>query len=120
MLIMLLVFTAYSQQGNEEAEIQFLGVLTLSENYKTATWTEQEMAVVGQHFQRLLQYNEKGKVVFAGRTQYENNHADLMGLVVFYAKNLKDAEQFMNEDPAVKAKLMVAKVHPYTIAIGKQ
>lgn len=106
--------------AQDDTEFQFLGVLTLVEKYKTAPWTEKEMAVVDNHFQRLLKENEKGKVVFVGRTQYDNSHPDLMGLVVFYAKDLEDAVKYMNDDPSVKAKIMEAKVHPYAIAIGKQ
>jgi hypothetical protein len=40
-----------------------------------------------------------------------------MGLVIFYAKDEKEALQFMQDDPAVKNKIMLAKALPYSIAI---
>ena len=40
-----------------------------------------------------------------------------MGLVIFYAKDDKEALQFMMDDPAVKNKIMLAKAHPYGIAL---
>jgi len=39
--------------------------------------------------------------------------------VIFYAKDDNEALQFMMNDPAVKNKIMVTKVHPYSIALNK-
>ena len=58
-------------------------------------------------------------MIMAGRTQLKSNDPALMGLVIFYAKDDKEAMQIMMEDPAVKGKIMLAKIHPYGIAIGK-
>ena len=69
--------------------------------------------------QRLLKKKEEGIVVLAGRTELPLNNTDMMGLVIFYAKDEKEALQFMLDDPAVKAKIMQAKVHPYGLAIIK-
>jgi uncharacterized protein YciI len=40
-----------------------------------------------------------------------------MGLVIFKAKDLKEAEAFMAEDPAVVAGVMKAEVRPYQVAV---
>ena len=69
--------------------------------------------------QRLLKKKEEGIVVLAGRTQVEMNDPNLMGLVVFYAKDDKEALQFMMDDPAVKNNIMRVKVLPYGIAISE-
>ena len=98
----------------------YLGVLTLSEKYKDEkNWTTGEQAIVGEHFQRLIKKKEEGIVVLAGRTELPLNNPDMMGLVIFYAKDDKEALQFMMDDPAVKNKIMQAKVHPYGLAIIK-
>ena len=55
----------------------------------------------------------------AGRTQLESNDPAMMGLVIFYAKDDKEALQVIMDDPAVKGNIMLAKVHPYGIAVGK-
>jgi YCII-related domain. len=62
--------------------------------------------------------NKEGVVLLAGRTQLETNDPDMMGLVIFYAKDEKEAADFMMNDPAVKNKIMLAKVLPYGIAVG--
>ena len=43
----------------------------------------------------------------------------MMGLLIFYARNDREAEQFMIDDPAVKNKTMLAKGHSYGIAVYK-
>jgi uncharacterized protein len=98
----------------------WLGVLTLTEKFKTETnWGQQEQAIVGEHFQRLIKMKEAGKVVLAGRTELALDNPAMMGLVIFYANDEKEAQLFMQEDPAVKNKIMLAKVHPYGLALIK-
>ena len=98
----------------------YLGVLTLSEKFKDEkNWTAGEQAIVSEHFQRLIKKKEEGIVVLAGRTELPLNNPDMMGLVIFYAKDAKEALQFMMDDPAVKNKIMLTKVHPYGLAISK-
>ena len=98
----------------------YLGVLTLAEKFKEEkNWTTGDQGIVGEHFQRLLKKKEEGIVVLAGRTELPLNNPEMMGLVIFYAKDEKEATQFMMDDPAVKAKIMLAKVHPYGLAISK-
>ena len=95
-------------------------MLTLTEKYKEEkNWAAGDQAVVGEHFQRLIKKKEEGIVVLAGRTELPLNNPDMMGLVIFYAKDEKEALQFMMDDPAVKAKIMLTKVHPYGLAITK-
>ena len=107
-------------QQKDSTRKQFLGVLTLSEKYKDEnSWTKADEAVVGEHFQRLIKYKNEGLIVLAGRTDYETNNPEMMGLVIFYAKDEKEARQFMMDDPAVKHNIMLAKVHPYAIALSK-
>ncbi|HET6721230.1 MAG TPA: YciI family protein [Chitinophagaceae bacterium] len=98
----------------------YLGVLTLTEKYKEEkNWTQTDQAIVGEHFQRLIKKKEDGIVVLAGRTELPLNNPDMVGLVIFYAKDDKEALQFMMDDPAVKNKIMQTKVHPYGLAITK-
>jgi len=112
--------SAIAQDTVKSKQKEYLGVLTLTEKYRDdKNWTEKDRAVVGEHFQRLVKFKNEGVVVLAGRTEYETNNPDMMGLVIFYAKDDKKALQFMMDDPAVKNKIMQAKVHPYGIAINK-
>lgn len=107
-------------QQQDTTKKQYLGVLILSEKYKDEkNWTKTDEAIVGEHFKRLMKYKNDGIVILAGRTQYETNNPDMMGLIIFYAKNDGEAQQFMMDDPAVKNKIMMSKVHPYSVAMSK-
>lgn len=126
MKILLIIFTfsftlhAAAQDTTKVKLKEYLGVLTLTEKYKEdKNWTQADQTVVGEHFQRLKKMKNEGVVILAGRTQLESNDPDMMGLVIFYAKDEKEALQFMLDDPAVKNKIMLAKVHPYMIALNK-
>lgn len=99
---------------------QWLGILTLADKYKDAkNWTKTDEAITGEHFQRLLKLKSEGFIILAGRTQLELNDPGMMGLVIFYAKDEKEAMQFMQDDPAVKNKIMLAKVVSYSVAVNK-
>jgi len=122
LLFILICISGHSifAQQKDSTRKEFLGVLTLSEKYKDEkNWTAADQAIVGEHFQRLIKYKNEGTIVLAGRTDYETNNPDMMGLVIFYAKDLKEAQQFMMDDPAVKNKIMLVKAHPYSIALNK-
>ena len=99
---------------------QWLGILTLAEKYKEEkNWSKEDEAITGEHFQRLVKLKNEGVVILAGRTMLDLKDASMMGLVIFYAKDEKEAAQFMQDDPAVKNKIMLAKVVPYAVAINK-
>jgi uncharacterized protein YciI len=117
-LFSVFALTAFGQKDSTKK--QYLGVLTLTEKYQDdENWTADAQAIVGQHFQRLLKFKKEGVVVLAGRTEYEVNNPEMVGLVIFVAKDEKEALQFMMDDPAVKNKIMQTKVHPYSVAIIK-
>jgi uncharacterized protein YciI len=115
-----LFFVLHSSAQEKIKTPQWLGILTLADKYKDAkNWSKQDEAIVGEHFQRLVKMKNEGVVLLAGRTQLELNDAGMMGLVIFYAKDEKEAMQFMQDDPAVKNKIMLAKVVPYAVAVNK-
>ncbi len=111
---------ALAQDTTKSKPKSWLGVLTLTEKYTDEkNWSQNDNAIVGEHFQRLVKYKTEGVVVLAGRVELDLNNPDMKGLVIFFAKDEKEALQFMTDDPAVKNKIMQAKVYPYGIAINK-
>ena len=109
---------AFAQDTTKTKQKEYLGLLTLTEKYKNEkNWTEKDQSIVGEHFQRLMKYKKEGIIILAGRTELPLNDSNMMGLVIFYAKDEKEALQFMQDDPAVKNKIMLAKALPYSIAI---
>ena len=114
------VAQSFAQDTTKVKMKEWLGVLTLTEKYQDEKkWTKNDEDIVGEHFQRLVKMKKEGVVILAGRTQTELNDTEGMGLVIFYAKDEKEALQFMMDDPAVKNKIMKAKILPYGIAINK-
>jgi len=116
----LIVIGASAQDTTKAKSRSYLGVLTLTDKYRDEKkWTQNDQAIVREHFQRLVKYKGEGVVVLAGRTELDLDNPEMMGLVIFYAKDEKEALQFMMDDPAVKNKIMQTKVHPYGIAVIK-
>lgn len=97
----------------------FLYHLQLSERYSDlSNWTEKSHTTIVAHADFLDDLGKKGILGFAGRTQYLPGHHDLFGIAVIRAKSLEEAKELLSEDPAVKAGIQIAKVHPYSIAIN--
>lgn len=96
----------------------FLYVLRLAPNlHQDSGWTDRERGLVGAHFQYLKAATEAGQVLLAGRT---NEPLDkTFGLVIFEADDEAAARRFMESDPAVKAGVMLATLHPYAVALKR-
>src|ERR1700741_4918566 len=123
LILMCACFIAIHATAQDTTSVKpktWLGVLTLTDKYRDEkNWGQSDQAIVGQHFQRLVKYKTEGVVVLAERTELEFNNPEMKGLFIFYAKDEKEALQFMMDDPAVKNKIMQTKVYPYGIAINK-
>jgi uncharacterized protein YciI len=93
-LVMSLFLSAqsFSQDSTKVKMKEWLGVLTLTGKYTDEkNWTAAEQSIVGEHFQRLVKMKEKGIVVLAGRMELPVNDPIMQGLVIFYAKDEKEA-----------------------------
>ena len=79
-------------------------------------WTEQDGRIVGQHFRRLQQLHKEGKVVVAGRTLNDSQPSQF-GIVVLEVGSEAEARKIMEDDDAVKEKIMTAQLFPFTVAL---
>ncbi len=77
--------------------------------------TAEEPACVTEHFAYLKDPARKGTVLFAGRTQDEDDRT--FGIVRFEANTGVRAEAIMREDPAVLAGVFQTELFPYQIAL---
>jgi len=119
-LSLFITVQSFAQDSTKIKMKEWLGVLTLVEKYKiTANWDAEAEKIGMEHYQRLLKMKNEGIVVLAGRMLIPINDPDMMGLVIFYAKDEKEATEFMMNDPAVKSNIMLTKVYPYGIAVNK-
>jgi uncharacterized protein len=76
--------------------------------------TEQEKAVVGEHFAYLTDLAQRGQVILFGRTQTTDE--DTFGISIFEADSDETARTLVNADPAVRAGVMTARFWPYRVA----
>ncbi|HWN05565.1 MAG TPA: YciI family protein [Steroidobacteraceae bacterium] len=122
-VIAILAFTILPLEplaGQEaEARKQFVYRLQLAPQFhEEAAWTDVENAVVAEHFEHLAQAAKSGQVILAGRTMEPLDKT--FGLVIFEADSETAAAEFMRSDPAVKAGLMTATLHPYAVALQRE
>jgi uncharacterized protein YciI len=85
-----------------------LGMLTESP-------TDREASIVSEHFEYLQKLVAEGVVFMAGRTL--NSDERTFGIVVFEAASESDAVALMENDPAVKLRVMKAELFPYRVAL---
>lgn len=77
--------------------------------------TPEEAEIVSQHFAYLRDLTEKGVVIMAGRTL--NTDESSFGIVIFKADSKAAAQAIVDNDPAVKNRVMQAELYPYRIAL---
>ncbi|WP_088042412.1 YciI family protein [Bacillus sp. EAC] len=75
--------------------------------------TEEERAIVSEHFHYLQNLNNEKTVFLAGRTE-----AAEFGIVILNTETRQKAEEIMNNDPAVMKNVMTAELYPFLIALS--
>ncbi len=77
--------------------------------------TEDEEALIGQHFRYLKRLTEEGTAILMGRTQ--ESLEKTIGIVIFVASSESEATKLMKEDPVVKHGVMSAELFHFKIAL---
>ncbi|WP_352223585.1 YciI family protein [Bacillus sp. SM2101] len=78
-------------------------------------WTDREHHIIQQHFDMLQRLLEEGKMLLAGRTL--NMDSSGFGIVILEVASEDEAKKIMQDDPAVKEKIMTAELFPYRVAL---
>ena len=80
--------------------------------------TPEEDTIVGKHFLYLQSLTALGVVLLAGRTLHtdETSH----GLVILAATSEEEAQELMENDPAVKAGVFHAELFPFSVALASK
>ncbi len=118
LLITFLTFSASHQptSGQTREKKQFVYILRLVPRLvETKNWTQEDNKVLERHLQQLQQLQKEGKLVLAGRTLV----TDPTGLVILQVETIEEARQIMQNDEAVKAKIMTAQVFPFQVSLMK-
>ena len=102
--------------------MEFLYKLTLIPRLHNAeAWTEKDENIVASRFRALQKLAEQDIVVLAGRTIREDvsekEDTSDFGIVIIKASTEKEAQDYMNNDPAVKQCIMKAELFPFHSAL---
>ena len=93
----------------------FVYVLRLVKLESKGHMSPEDEAIIEDHFEYLKKAPTEGKLILAGRCVDGE-----FGIVIFCAESEMQADEFMENDPAVKKGVMTAELHPFRIArIGK-
>lgn len=95
---------------NKPSTFAYVLRLVRPEALENMTWEEE--ATVDEHFEYLKKKLAKRKLILAGRCLDGG-----FGIVVFHAESERDAEKFMENDPAVKKGVMTAELYPFRVAL---
>ena len=79
--------------------------------------TEAEQNTVAAHFDYLQELADRGVVRIAGRTL--DSGKQTFGLVVFTAASGTEAQSLVDQDPAVRERVMTAELFSFRIAIDR-
>ena len=114
------IFNAPSVSAAEQLDKPrtYIYVLRLTPKFHDEhAWTKEDHVVAQRHFERLKAAAERGPVILAGRTDEPADKT--FGIVIFEAPDAAAARVFMENDPAVKAGIMTAELHPYLVAVQR-
>jgi uncharacterized protein YciI len=78
--------------------------------------TDEESAVIEEHFGYLQALKAAGILILAGRTQVNEG---AFGITIFEAPDELSARAVMQTDPAVAAGVMRATLYPYAVAVSR-
>jgi len=96
----------------------YIYVLKLkSTYYDDDTWTDDVNQIIEDHFIRLKNDFESGKVIHVGRTEDPKN--DGFGLVIYHADHDEEAKTYMENDPAIKKGMMTGTYQRYKVVFDR-
>jgi len=91
--------------------VQFqMAILKKGPKYDSTGETERNQ-ILHQHLRNVIGMLQSGKAVAAGPF---GGDSDLAGLFILRAASAEEAKTWVDADPAVKAELMVAELHPWS------
>lgn len=116
-LLLLIVMTSTFCVAQEKVETkEYLYKVHLPKRlHNDKKWTDKDKEIVGLHFAYLQKALKEGKLILAGRTNETKDKT--FGIVIYRADNDDEAKLFMQNDPAVKAGVMIASFHKYNVAL---
>jgi uncharacterized protein YciI len=97
----------------DPAKQQFLLILEGARPTIIEDITESEQEIVDHHFALLEEAHRQGTVALVGRCDDTP-----LGIVILQVNSRQEAQAILDNDPAVKAGLMIGKLYPFRVSIG--
>ena len=92
----------------------FLAIIRPPRPNFDANMTPEEVRTMEEHFSYLQSFLEAKKLVLAGPCV-----DGAFGVIILNVKSYKEAEELIDNDPSVKAKIMTPEIHPFRISLLK-
>jgi uncharacterized protein len=106
----LLTASALAQQKEEHKMVQFqMAILKKGPQWDSIKEADRN-AILKQHLGNVIEMLGSGRAVVAGPF---GDHSDLGGIFIFRSASTDEAKTWVDADPAVKAGLLVAEMHPW-------
>ena len=105
-----LIAAPSNAQPTEHKLIQFQMAILKKGPAWESTKVEERNATLQKHLANVIALLDSGKAIIAGPFKDET---DLAGIFIFRAASADEARAWVDTDPAVKAGLMIAEIHPW-------
>ena len=110
-LVSLLLVAALSAQQNEEHRLVQFQMALMKKGPKWSTTKEADRnSILKEHLGNVISLLSSGKAIAAGPF---GDDTEVAGLFIFRAASTEEARTWVDADPAVKAGLFVAEMHPW-------
>ncbi|TVY10824.1 YciI family protein [Paenibacillus cremeus] len=93
-------------------QLRFLATARPKTDHWLQNMTDEEKAVMGQHFAYANQTFAEGKIVFAGACL-----DGAMGIIVYEAATEAEAYELYSNDPLVKSGIVHTEFHPFRVGL---
>lgn len=102
--------TLFAQPKEEHKLVQFQMVIIRKGAKWESTTNEERTAILQQHLRYAVSLLSSGREVIAGPF---SEGTDIFGIFILRAITIAEAKSWIDDDPAVKAGLMVPEIHPW-------
>ena len=95
--------------------MEFMGTARPKRERWLETMTDEERAVMAQHFAYVNRLYSEGSIVFSGACT-----DGAMGVIIYQAESEEEARQLFENDPLTKSGRTSTEFHPFTIGHMKK
>ena len=108
--LLLMVSLSFAQQKEDHKLVQFqMAILKMGPKWETTKEADRN-AILKQHLGNVVSLLDSGKAIIAGPF---GDHTGPAGIFIFRSNGAEEAKAWVDNDPAVKAGLFIAEMHPW-------